>query len=687
MKKRAQRPNAQTFTIIFRGCAQSLHPKTAVAQAVKMYTNMLNSDLKPNTIHMNAVLECCARAGDLDSMFTIIKTANDRLRAANNLTYTIVLNALRYQPPKNELDDPDVQDVEVQHEEKQKIAVAIDRAKAVWDEVMRKWIKGKITVDEELVCAMGRSLLPGTKSDNADIFALLDQTMRLPNLYPGRTESKTSKPPPSNSGTSEGVEPLDSEGVEPAQSKGGAPAVVEGTGEPVERVDSEAANLASSETTIQEGSEMIQAEGSEQAKQESSEPANLLGSGETSNEEGGEPDRVEGGELAKVESGKPAKLEGSKTTIPEDSELVTAEGSETAKSEGSESALPGVSETTDIESREPAKLEASGPTEAEGQDGAAPGGSDSSKVLRKTSSRTFKTPANAPLLLPRPRNNTLSLVLDALINLNVPSLGTLYWKLLTGEFTVKPDRDNYHRYLRLLRNGRASARAADVVKHMPRELANEKTFRLAFSACVADNLNHHAYQNACSILTVMLEVLHVPDAQALRMFLQAATGNFHRFQKMAETDEQAARLGLGTQLIGAVDRLWEPFRVLNSAKSYPTGNYRSPEEEWAKTRPTRMEILKLARRMLATMDKVVTERMAPDNALGILKSRRVVLTRYVTRSYGKINERDEQLKRKEDAREKHPPLQRTTPYMRAHDPRVFGSRQRDVSEVSSATPL
>ena len=62
MKKRAQIPNAKTYTIIFRGCAQSLHPKLAVSEATRIYNFMLNlGSLKPNTIHMNAVLEVCAR--------------------------------------------------------------------------------------------------------------------------------------------------------------------------------------------------------------------------------------------------------------------------------------------------------------------------------------------------------------------------------------------------------------------------------------------------------------------------------------------------------------------------------------------------------------------------------------------------------------------------------------------------
>ena len=96
MKKRAQQPNAQTFTIIFRGCALSQHPKVAVSEAVKLYQNMLSvGRIKPNTIHLNAVLQVCAKASDLESMFSILTSSDDPLRSPNNLTYTTILNALR----------------------------------------------------------------------------------------------------------------------------------------------------------------------------------------------------------------------------------------------------------------------------------------------------------------------------------------------------------------------------------------------------------------------------------------------------------------------------------------------------------------------------------------------------------------------------------------------------------------
>ncbi|KAL7905906.1 hypothetical protein GGI35DRAFT_124837 [Trichoderma velutinum] len=177
MKKRGQLPNAQTFTVIFRGCARSQHPKLAVAEAVKHY-NILLSDkrLQPNSIHMNAVLNVCARAGDLDSMFLIADTANDSTRAPTPYTYTTILNALRHQALLV-VDDitPEQQAANTQK--------AVDRAKTIWVEVIDKWRKAQLVIDEELVCSMGRVLLLApNKEQKKEVLDLLYQTMSIPNL-------------------------------------------------------------------------------------------------------------------------------------------------------------------------------------------------------------------------------------------------------------------------------------------------------------------------------------------------------------------------------------------------------------------------------------------------------------------------------------------------------------------------
>jgi pentatricopeptide repeat protein len=176
MKKRAQPPNAQTYTIIFRGCAASPHPQMAVREAVRLYNNMLASErLTPNTIHMNAVLQVCARAEDIDTMFTIIQTANDGVRAPNNRTYTTIINALRAKVDKPQT-MRDMTETQISEDKEQ----AIQRGQAIWEEVLTKWRSAQIVVDEELVCSMGRMLLMGDYHQMNSIFSLVEQTMKIP---------------------------------------------------------------------------------------------------------------------------------------------------------------------------------------------------------------------------------------------------------------------------------------------------------------------------------------------------------------------------------------------------------------------------------------------------------------------------------------------------------------------------
>lgn len=180
MKKRAQLPNAQTYTIIFKGCAESEHPKLAVGEALKIYNAMLaSSRLKPNITHLNAVLDVCSRAQDLESMFVTLRSA-DKARAPNNWTYTIILNALRHQPSNYK----DLQGGSGAEGDavKKSIETTIQRGKLVWDEVMSRWKKNEIVMDEELMCAMGRLLLLGGAKETESILALLSNVLGVPRL-------------------------------------------------------------------------------------------------------------------------------------------------------------------------------------------------------------------------------------------------------------------------------------------------------------------------------------------------------------------------------------------------------------------------------------------------------------------------------------------------------------------------
>lgn len=112
-------------------------------------------------------------------MFVTLRSA-DKARAPNNWTYTIILNALRHQP-SNYKDLPGGSGAEGDAVKKS-IETTIQRGKLVWDEVMSRWKKNEIIMDEELMCAMGRLLLLGGAKEIESILALLSNVLGVPRL-------------------------------------------------------------------------------------------------------------------------------------------------------------------------------------------------------------------------------------------------------------------------------------------------------------------------------------------------------------------------------------------------------------------------------------------------------------------------------------------------------------------------
>ncbi|KAK4153693.1 hypothetical protein C8A00DRAFT_33569 [Chaetomidium leptoderma] len=505
MKKRAQIPNAKTYTIIFRGCAHSLHPKLAVAEATRIYNFMIKQGaLKPNTIHMNAVLEVCARAGDLESLFTVLATANKHLRAPDAHTYTIVLNALRHDAGSAHKANLGLVDAEVKREYQNNI----QRARAIWADVIANWRGGKMIVDEHLVYAMGKTLVTGDYKDNDSVLELLEQTMNIP-----RFDKPNVKLP----------SPTDP------------------------------------------------------------------------------------------------------SLMPEDEAAAGKQAPDTA--------------------------------------GMSPKDRRALALSR----------ANTSPLYAKPGNKTLSLILTVLTNTRKTSSAAKYWSYFTQVLHVMPDAENKFCHLRALANGHASAQVAAFIESMPQNLLNEITFRRGFSGCIGDNLNKDAFKNACRIFDVMVTTQRYPDALAMRLFLQVARANTRHFHEQqpqdqqrpqqqqrqkrqqfsreeearAEAEEEEAEaentskitgpMAHGRQIAMAIERMWDPFRILSGAQSYPEGATRSPQEEADKRRGDTQEVMATARRMIAAIDRVVNEEgMASRNMIKLLRTRRIILQKAVERWVRKL---------------------------------------------------
>ncbi|KAG9239325.1 hypothetical protein BJ875DRAFT_448381 [Amylocarpus encephaloides] len=182
MKKRGQNPDAHTYTIIIRGCTEHKDLSQALGKVIAIYQSMLaeKSAVKPNAIHVNAVLKMCARAHDLDAMFGIVSQMPSKgIGAPDNRTYTTILNGLRM------CSLGDLRSPLSPMQKRQNIEKAILNARHLWHDIINKWRQGDIWIDEELVCSMGRLLLIGGERDWDDILSLIAQTMNIPRQIAG----------------------------------------------------------------------------------------------------------------------------------------------------------------------------------------------------------------------------------------------------------------------------------------------------------------------------------------------------------------------------------------------------------------------------------------------------------------------------------------------------------------------
>lgn len=182
MKKRAQIPDARTFTTLFRGFAW--HAKTnptALEKALSIYHSMFIEDapVRPSIIHTNAVLKVCAFAGDMDALLGVAAKLPDRGNGApDTLSYTTILHAVRNSALVDRVKYVG------SRSGAEKGAIAVGQGRKLWEEIRTRWAKGDLFVDEELVCAAGRVLLLGGERDADDVLSLLEQTMGIPRQVP-----------------------------------------------------------------------------------------------------------------------------------------------------------------------------------------------------------------------------------------------------------------------------------------------------------------------------------------------------------------------------------------------------------------------------------------------------------------------------------------------------------------------
>lgn len=182
MKKRGQFPDSYTYTILLRGLADNADQNGVTSKAIAVYHSMSapNARIKPTVIHTNAALNVCARSLDMDALWGFAaKIPESGPGAADARTFTIILNAIRQSllvgAPLGEGEN------ELAHRRER----GVMEGRRVWEDVVGKWRNADLVIEEELVCAMGRLLLVGSRPrDWDDVLSLVEQTMDIPRLVP-----------------------------------------------------------------------------------------------------------------------------------------------------------------------------------------------------------------------------------------------------------------------------------------------------------------------------------------------------------------------------------------------------------------------------------------------------------------------------------------------------------------------
>lgn len=183
MKKRGHKPDAHTYTIMLRGYTMNHQRPNAVEEAMKVYDSMWRpeSNIRPSIIHSNAIINCLGRALNMDALWSVAGRLPDRgAGAPDKWTYTTILNTMQACAVR---DARQLAETDGDLDSAAKVVQnAIGEGRRLWEDIVGRWRSGDVSIDETLVCAMGRLLLLGQSDDWNDIFSLVEQTMRLPRL-------------------------------------------------------------------------------------------------------------------------------------------------------------------------------------------------------------------------------------------------------------------------------------------------------------------------------------------------------------------------------------------------------------------------------------------------------------------------------------------------------------------------
>ncbi|KAH0262569.1 IMP-specific 5'-nucleotidase-like protein 1, partial [Aureobasidium melanogenum] len=221
--------------------------------------------------------------------------------------------------------------------------------------------------------------------------------------------------------------------------------------------------------------------------------------------------------------------------------------------------------------------------------------------------------------LVKPGNNTFSLLLEACKLAHAFRTSYEYWDLLTNKSTyaLKPDMDNIHTFMRILRQTRASGRTLDIVKDTIPAYGwkpHRKTFRIAMSACSRDKNNPNVMKHANQLFELSEHYQVEPDPTTLTQYMELA---------LSTQD--------GGIISQAIDRLSDPITKLRSIISF--GTFSS-----GRTSATaRNDVVALMRTVIGAMDQLMKKQLIPQDQVQGWMQRRSKMGAFVTRLMDKMD--------------------------------------------------
>ena len=237
----------------------------------------------------------------------------------------------------------------------------------------------------------------------------------------------------------------------------------------------------------------------------------------------------------------------------------------------------------------------------------------------------------------KPGQNSLSLILEALLGMKLIEPAYKYWHIFTQQHNIKPDQENFHSLLRILRVARASNQMIDFLQTMPIQDMKHTTFRIAMATCRRDKLNRSAFANGGKLLDLMQTALKEPDIPFLEDYLELAiTAPAYSPRITSHGQADPSKREQGNQILRALDRLNPSFINLKASLFFEEPDEFSGTRVFVPKGDDKQlalsdAVYSLTRTMIRCYNILMDQAMVPRESYAPLIAQRNKLTSFVNR--------------------------------------------------------